>query len=344
MVAAQQSDSGRQTQLFGEADATAGALDGLTVAGIGYGHLARSIALNLRDSGVAVVVGNRDDDYIAPAETDGFSVLPISEAVERCDIAYFLLPDEVVPDVFPAVADSLKAGNMIAFASGYNLAHSLIEPPANVDVCLLAPRMLGVETRELYESGEGFFSFVSVENDFSGRAWERLLGLASAVGSLRKGALQLSAADEATLDLFIEQGLGAYFGTALQLSFQLGVEAGLPAEALVLEMYMSGEMARTIGAFARDGFYRSVGSHGPTARFGGFIRSLELDRAGMERRLREALDDIRNGGFASKFQAEKDSGYPSLGLIDKIIDGSDPQSAAESALRKLLENAGGPAK
>lgn len=332
--------SGTSIRVFGERDASLQALEGKLVAAIGYGHLGRSMALNLRDSGLDVIVGNRDDEYAPRAVADGFNRLPIADAVEQADVVYFLLPDEVVEDVFFEVKRGLKASSMIVFPSGYNVAFGLIDPPGDMDVCLLAPRMVGVEIRDLYEAGEGFFSFVNVEQDQSGAAWDRLLALALASGSLRRGALQLSARDEAALDLFIEQGVGPYIGTAMQLAFQLGVEAGLPAEALVLEMYMSGEMSQTIDSWARNGFYRSVGDHGPTAQFGGFIRATGLDRPDMEQRMRAILEEIRDGRFAKEFQAEKADGYPRLGVVKNVIAGSNPQTKAEESLRKLLKQAG----
>jgi ketol-acid reductoisomerase len=328
-------------EVFGERDANLGSLGGKVVAAIGYGHLGRSMALNLRDSGLDVIVGNRDDEYVRQAVRDGFNRLEIADAVEQADVVYFLLPDEVVEDVFDDIRGFLKPGTMIVFPSGYNLAFGLIDPPRDVDVCLLAPRMVGVEIRELYEARQGFFTFVNVEQDASGAAWPRLLALARASGSLRRGALRLSARDEATLDLFIEQGVGPYIGTAIQLAFQLGVEAGLPPEAIVLEMYMSGEMAQTMDSWARNGFYRSVGDHGPTAQFGGFIRATNLDRQEMEQRMRSILEQIRDGSFAREFQAEKADGYPRLGVVQQVIAGSDPQTDAEESLRQMLRRAGG---
>ncbi|MEX2236593.1 MAG: NAD(P)-binding domain-containing protein [Dehalococcoidia bacterium] len=307
------------------------------VATIGYGNLGRSMALNLRDSAVDVIVGNRDDDYAARARTDGFYALELSEAASQCDIAYVLLPDEVVPTVFTDLMRALKKGSMVVFPSGYNLAFGLVELRADLDACLLAPRMVGEEVRELYERREGFFTYVNVEQDASGVAWERLLGLAFACGSLQKGAMQIDARQEAMLDLFIEQGVGAYFGSAIQIAFQLGVEAGLPPEAMVMEMYMSGEMERTIRSFAEQGFYRSVANHGPTAQFGGFVRSLELDRAAIEKHMRQTLEKIRDGSFAREFQAEMDQGYPRLKVVRSVIESDNPQTAAEESLRAAVK-------
>ena len=288
---------------FKQEDADPDGLRGAAVAVIGYGNLGRSMALNLRDSGVDVVVGNIDDEYRSTAAADGFEARGIADAVAAADIVYLLIPDEVMDDVYAdAVAPGLRAGDGICFASGYALAYGLVSPPDDVDVLLLAPRMLGEEVRHTYNRGEGFFTYVSVENDASGSAWPRLLALASAVGSLRKGAMALSARQEAMLDLLIEQTVGPYLGTAIQIAYQLGTEAGLPAEAMVLEMYMSGEMSRTFQTFAEEGFYRSTTWHGAVAQYGGFLRTLSLDREAMARHFSETLEDISGGGFAARFE------------------------------------------
>jgi len=322
---------------YREQDADPAALTGECVAVIGYGNLGRSMALNLRDSGLKVVVGNIDDPYRRVAADDGFEVLDIADAVEAAQLVYILIPDEAMPSCFAAdMRPHLRPGQAIAFASGYPLAFGLLDLPAGIDVLLLAPRMLGEEVRRSYVDGGGFFGYVSVEQDASGRALDRLLGLAAATGCLRKGAMPLSARQEALLDLLIEQTVGPYLGTAIQLAFFLGVEAGLPPEAMVLEMYMSGEMARTFQAFAEVGFMQSVGWHGAVAQYGGFIRTLEVDRDSMQRMFSSTLEDIRNGGFARRFQEEHDAGYPTLAAIDAVKEAGNPMTEAERRVRAAL--------
>ncbi len=198
---------------------------------------------------------------------------------------------------------------------------------------LLAPRMSGALVRHTYLTNEGFFSCLSVEADITGQARARLLGLAQAVGSLRRGAFELPAAKEAALDLLIEQTFGVYLGLGIQLAFRIGVEAGLPAEALVLELYMSGEMSWTVGAFASEGFFGSLTNHGLTALYGGFIRTSDVDHAGMEAMFRATMADICGGGFAKRFQRELAEGYPTVKVIQEIIGGGDPISAAEDQVR-----------
>jgi ketol-acid reductoisomerase len=284
-----------------------------------------------------VTVGNADDPYRATALADRFEVSDIPEAVATADLVYVLIPDEVIPGVFrERIGPSLRPGTCVCFASGYVLAFGLVTPPRGVDVLLLAPRMLGEEVRRTYLEGRGFLSYVSVEQDATGKAKARLLGLARAAGSLRRGALELTAKQEALLDLFVEQGFGAYLGVAMQSAFQVGTQAGLPAEAMVIELYMSGEMARTMQTFADNGFFRSVTWHGLSATFGGFLRTTEIDMEGMQRHFREVLEDIRSGGFARRFQEEQADGYPTLAAIEAITSGDDPMTAAEQHVHAAL--------
>ncbi|MGH9269774.1 MAG: NAD(P)-binding domain-containing protein [Ilumatobacteraceae bacterium] len=319
------------------ADADGTALDGLAVCVVGFGHLGSSMARNLRDGGLAVTVANVDDEYRAVAASDGFSVGDIEPLVGDADIVFVLVPDEAIPEVFrTAIAPSLRRGAAIVFASGYCLAYGLVEAPADVDVLLLAPRMLGDEVRRAAVEGTGFVSYVSVEQDASGSAHGRLLALAAAAGALCVGALELSAEQEATLDLFVEQTVGPYLGTAIQLAFEVGTAAGVPAEAMVLELYQSGEMARTFQTFADVGFYRSVTWHGIAAQFGGFERTLEMDVDAMRAHFATVLADIRSGGFASRLQREHEDGYPTMRSIAGITSGDDPMSQAEERARSAL--------
>jgi ketol-acid reductoisomerase len=320
------------------ADADPAALDGATVAVLGYGNLGRSMALNLRDSGLTVLVGNREDLYRQAAVGDGMDVTDIATAVARANLVYVLLADEVIPEVYASdIAPHLRPRSALCFGSGYVLAFGLVTPTADVDVLLLAPRMLGEEVRTSFRDGRGFFSYVSVEQDASGAAEARLLALALASGTLARGAMRLSATQEAHLDLLIEQTIGPYVGTAIQLAFDTGVAHGLPPEALVLEMYMSGEMSRTFQTFAEVGLYRSVAWHGLIAEYGGFLGTLALNREEMARMFVAQARRIIGGDFAAQLQAEKNAGYPTRAVIEAVTTGNDPLSQAEARVRKALE-------
>ncbi|MGH9074779.1 MAG: NAD(P)-binding domain-containing protein [Acidimicrobiales bacterium] len=330
-------DQGHGVTFYREADSDPNALAGQRVAVIGYGNLGSSMALNLRDAGLDVVVGNLDDEYRPRAAADGFEVLDIADATAQADIVYLLIADETIPGCFAgAVAPALVPGSALCFASGYCLAYGLVDVPEGMDVLLLAPRMGGEVVRRAATGGPGFVSYVSVERDATGKGLTRLLGLAAASGSLRRGALALTAAEEATLDLMVEQTVGPYLGVAIQHAFALGLQAGLPAEALVLELYMSGEMSEVLRGFAEEGFFKSVTAHGLVAAYGGFLRTMAVDGTAMRQLFEAVLEDIRSGGFATKLQEEEAKGYPALAALDAITAGTDPMSQAEARVRAAL--------
>jgi ketol-acid reductoisomerase len=325
--------------VYSTADVPTDALVGEAVAVLGYGNLGRTAALNLRDSGVKILIGNREDEYAERAREEGFEVASIAVAASA-DIVFVLLPDEVIPEVFAEdIAPALRPGSAVAFGSGYGLAFGLVRPPDGVDVLLVAPRMVGAAARARYLAGEGFWACVGVEADHSGRARHRMLGLAAALGVLRVGAIEMRAVDEAALDLFIEQTVGPLVGAALIAAFEVGREAGLPPEALVMEMYMSGEMETVFKSFRETGLFRASEEHGPTAIFGGLLRTLELDRESMATRFRTVLDEIRSGAFARRFQDEAKSGYPVLEVARAMMHGQSPMTMAEDRLRHLAATA-----
>lgn len=332
----------RSPAFLADADADLHVLAGQRVAVVGYGNLGRPLALNLRDSGLQVAVGNRDDEFRDRAERDGFEVGDVREVVAGSDLVWLLVPDEVIPGLFAEqVAPALRPGCALVFASGYALAFGLVAPPPDVDVLLVAPRMVGPAVRETFLAGSGVASYLSVERDAGGKARERMLALARAGGLLRRTAMELSARQEALLDLFIEQSVGPCLGLALQLAFQLGTEAGIPAEALVLELYMSGEMAQTLRSFADHGFYESVVDHGEVATYGGFLGMQALDHAALERRFRQVLDDIGSGAFARRLQEEAAAGYPTSTVIRAMTALENPLTEAERRVRAAQRAADG---
>jgi ketol-acid reductoisomerase len=323
---------------FTSKDALPEALDGERIAVIGYGNLGRPFALNLRDSGVSqITVGNIADDYATQALNESFRVIGIGEAIANSDIALILLPDEVIPESFPIdIAPNLQPGSAIVFASGYTLAYNLIQPPPNVDVLMLAPRMAGENARQRFLNNEGFFAYVSVEQEASGKAWKRLLGLAQSTGILRAGALEMTALQEADIDLFIEQSMGAALGMAILTAFTVGVDSGLPPEAMVMEMYMDGEMEMVFRSFREIGFFKASNVHGPTALYGGYVRTMELMQTDMYERFSKTMEHIHSGGFAGDFQSERQAGYPNLTTAMEMDLGEHPMSQAEAKMRELM--------
>ncbi len=328
---------------FGQGDGDLGQLQGRTIAFVGYGNQGRAQALNIRDSlqaeaiDAAIIVSALRDETWQQAEHDGFSVCSVPEAVGEADVIFLLIPDEILPEVFTAeISPNLQPNNTLVFASGYNLFFKAIDVPANIDVVLLAPRMIGQKVRELFERGDGYYSYVSVEQDSSGSAGPLLLALAKAIGTLRLGALEISAKQETIIDLYMEQGFGALFGRLVFETLAVAVEADLPVEAMILELYLSGEMAETMHAMAELGFVEQSRLHSPTSQYGGMTRSLRVDRKALQAHLKTALEEISSGAFAKEWAAERASNYTNFESLRALGAQHNPFTPAEQRLRELL--------
>jgi ketol-acid reductoisomerase len=331
---------------FGEADGDIRDLAGRTIAFIGYGNQGRAQALNLRDSlraasiDAPIVVSALRDGTAEQAEADGFPTQAVADAAKAADVLFLLVPDEALPEIFAKeIAPHLSANDALVFASGYNLAFDLIDIPKNVDAVMLAPRMIGRGLRLHYERGDGFYSYVSVEQDASGRAWPLVLALAAGIGALRGGALELSARQETVIDLYMEQGFGALFGRLVFETLAAATEAGLPPEAMVLELYLSGEMAETMQAMAGLGFVEQSRLHSLTSQYGGMTRSLRVDRAAMQAHLKKALDEITSGAFAREWAAEQAAGHENFERLRQVGAEHNPFTPVERRLRELLDEA-----
>ena len=289
-------------RIFHDADADPTVLAGKTVAIVGYGNQGRSQALNLRDSGLAVVVGNRDDAYAEQARADGFAVHPIADACARADVVMLLVPDEIMPAVYAeSVRPHLSAGKVLDFASGYTVAFGQIVPPPDVDVILIAPRMIGPGVRDTYVQGKGFPSFIALHQDASGAGMARLLALAHALGSTRAGCILMSMHDEATLDLFTEQGFGPAFGRIFMAAIDTLVSAGYPPEAVLLELYLSGELVYAFEKIRQVGMTRQMDYHSHTSQYGTVTRSARFSDLDVESRMATVLREIQDGSFAREW-------------------------------------------
>jgi len=316
-------------EIYHDDDADLGVLEDQTVALIGYGNQGRSQALNLRDSGVNVIVGNIRDYAGAAAKEDGFPVSNIAEACEQADVVMMLIPDELMPEVFKTdVAPNLEPGNHVVFASGYNIAFDLITPPAYVDVTLVAPRMIGVGVRETFVSGSGFPSFVGVHHDATGNAKKRMLAIAKGIGSTRAGCIEMSMHDEASLDLFTEQAFGPAFGRVLMTAIELLVEAGYPPEAVLLELYLSGEFAYSFEKMREVGMMKQMDFHSRTSQYGTFTRGarfMEFSEP-IKGTMSKVLEEIRSGAFADEWSKQQPT---AVALFEKLREARDKMPMAK---------------
>ena len=309
--------------IYHDDDADLGVLADETVAVIGYGNQGRSQALNLRDSGLSVIVGSRADASADEARAEGFDVFDVAEACTRAGVVMLLIPDEIMPEVYAEqVAPNLAPGDLVDFASGYNVAFGNLAPAADVDVVMLAPRMIGPGVRDSYVSGEGFPSFVGVHQDATGRARQRLLALARAAGSTRAGCIEMSLHDEACLDLFTEQGFGPAFGCVLTTAVQLLVEAGYPPEAVLLELYLSGELAYTFQKIREVGMLKQMDFHSQTSQYGSITRSANFADLvePLKERMGKSLESIRSGAFAEEWSGMREQGAEILANVKAARD------------------------
>ena len=290
------------TKIFHDSDGKLENLKGKTISIIGYGNQGRAQALNLRDSGLSVIIGNKADEYMKRAKKDGFQTHTITDAVKKSDIIFLLIPDEVMPEVFSKEIEPFtEEKQSIVFASGYNIAFDLIKIPANLNVLLLAPRMIGVGVRENFLTGEGFFSFVSVHHDASGDSWDILLALCKGLGTLKKGAVEVTCKQEAVLDLFNEQAFGPAFGRVLLSSIYTLIEHGYPPEAVLIEMYLSEEMAYTYEKMARIGLVKQTNFHSHTSQYGAMSRGVKFMNLPLKKTMKGILKNIESGGFAREW-------------------------------------------
>ena len=290
--------------IFLKEDMNTKLLENRKVAVIGYGNQGRAQALNMRDSGVKVIIGNQEDEYYQRALSDGFNVCNISEAVDQSHIVFLLIPDENLPNTFDEeISQYLKPKSVLVFASGYSIAFDQLNPPENVDVLLIAPRMIGVGVRERYLTKEGFYCFVGVHQDVSGTARDLLLELTDSISGFYKPAIEVTFKQEATLDLFNEQAFGPAFGRVLLTSIQVLIDKGLPPEAVLVEMYMSEEMAYTYQKMAQVGLVRQTYYHSQTSQYGAMSRGIRFLDNGLKDKMIKIYDEIENGSFAREWSS-----------------------------------------
>ncbi len=325
-------------QVYYDRDADLSVLETKKVGVIGYGNQGRAQALNLRDSGVHVIVGNIPDDYAAQARADGFSPVSIPEAVEAADIVMVLIPDEVQQMVYERdIAPRLRPRQTLSFASGYNVHFGLIAAPENVDVIMVAPRTIGRQVRVAFEHGGGVNADVDVRQDYSGSAWATALALAKGIGCTRAGAFHTTFGAEAELDLFSEQALWPALFDCLLSAYEVLSEQGYPKEAAALEIYASGEAADIFAAMARKGIFEQMRYHSPTSQYGVLSRRKDStgDSEALRNRMRQTLANIRSGNFATEWKAEEKAGYPNFHRLRQQAS-EHPISEADRAVRALL--------
>ena len=295
-------------RMYYDNDADPAALDGQTVAIIGYGSQGHAHALNLRDSGVNIVVGLAPGSKSRPLAADaGLRVADVADAVREADVIMIAVPDTVQKSVYDAeIAPNLRPGQLLMFAHGFNIRFGRIVPPENVDVGMVAPKGPGHLLRSVYESGGGVPALFAVHQDASGTARARVLAYARGLGSTRAGVLETTFAEETETDLFGEQALLCGGVTALvKAAFETLVEAGYQPELAYFETMH--ELKLIVDLMYRGGLNFMRFSVSDTAEFGDYVSGPRVTE-GAKAAMKDVLADIQSGSFAQRWIDEYESG------------------------------------
>lgn len=325
-------------KIFLDKDASLDILKDKVIGVIGYGNQGRAQALNLRDSGLNVVVGNIEDYARDIAVSDGFVVKDIDEASKEADIIMILIPDEVAPSVFEKdILPYLSKGKVIDFASGYNITYSFIKPPSDVDVVMVAPRMIGKSVRDLFTQGKGYPVLIGVEQDASGKAWDYALALSKGIGAFLPGGCGVESCfyEETLVDLFSEHSWAGAMLYLLQACYEVLIEEGVSPEVAILELYASGELGEIGHAIAQLGLWEQLKLHSRTSQYGHMTWGKRYITEETKRLMKEAIEEIKDGRFAREWGLEQVMGLPSFNMLWKLRL-THPICKEEDKLYKIL--------
>ncbi|GIJ45696.1 ketol-acid reductoisomerase (NADP(+)) [Virgisporangium aliadipatigenens] len=300
-------------EVFYDDDADLSVIQGRKVAILGYGSQGHAHALSLRDSGVDVRVGLPEGSKSrAKAEEQGLRVVTPAEAAAEADVIMILVPDTAQRKVYADdVAPSLTAGKALFFGHGLNIRYGLIEPPADVDVAMVAPKGPGHLVRRQYVDGKGVPALVAVEQDASGNAQALALSYAKAIGGTRAGVIKTTFKEETETDLFGEQAVLCGGATALvQTGFEVLTEAGYAPEVAYFECLH--ELKLIVDLMYEGGIARMRYSISDTAEYGDYSRGPRVVDERVKGEMRKILSEIQSGEFAREWVAEDDAGRPNF--------------------------------
>ncbi len=324
--------------IYYEKDCDMSRLNGKTVAVIGFGSQGHAHAMNLRDSGVQVVVGQRKSEtsanYKAAVEA-GFEVLEADEAAARADIIMILLPDTIQKDVFEnKIRPNLQPGNAIAFAHGFNIHFKNITPPGDVDVFMIAPKAPGHMVRDEFEKGAGTPCLVAVYQDATGSAKDVALAYGMGLGGARAGIIETTFQEETETDLFGEQCvLCGGSEELIKRGFEVLTEAGYQPEIAYFEVLH--ELKLIVDLYYRGGLTFMNYSVSETAEYGGYSVGPKIITEDTKRAMQDALKRIQNGDFAKEWIGEFTSGQPNFERMRSEMK-AHPIEQVGDGLRKMM--------
>ena len=295
--------------MYYDDDADLTLLDGKTVAIIGYGSQGHAHSLNLKDSGVTVVVGLREGSASeAKAKEHGLEVLPVADAASRGDLVMILVPDELHREVYEnEVKDGIAEGNLLLFGHGFSIHYDEVQPPPGVDVALIAPKGPGHLVRRQYLEGSGVPGLIAVEQDATGHAQALALAYAKGIGCTRGGVIETSFKDETETDLFGEQAVLCGGASELvQAGFETLVEAGYDPQMAYFECLH--ELKLIVDLMYEKGLAGMRYSISNTAEYGDYTRGKRVITDDTRANMKQILKEIQDGDFAREWIAENRAG------------------------------------
>ena len=323
-------------EMFHEDDADLSVIQSRTVAVIGYGSQGHAHALNLRDSGVNVVVGLREGSKsVARAEEVGLTVKSVEDAVKEGDVVVILAPDQVQAKLYKEqIEPNLRPGAALLFAHGFNIHYGYIKPAADHDVIMVAPKGPGHTVRREFEAGRGVPVLVCVEQDASGQAWPLVLSYAKAIGGLRAGAIRTTFREETETDLFGEQDvLCGGLSKLIQTGFEVLVEAGYQPEMAYFEVCH--EMKLIVDLINEGGISKQRWSCSDTAEYGDYVSGPRVITPEVKEHMKEVLSDIQDGTFAKRFMDDQAAGAPEFKRL-RAEGEAHPIEAVGKQIRSLF--------
>ena len=323
-------------QMFYDDDADLSVVQGRHVAVLGYGSQGHAHALSLRDSGVDVRVGLLEGSRSRPkAEAEGLRVVTPYEACEEADLIVVLAPDPAQRDLYrEAIEPNLVEGDALFFGHGFNIRFGYIQPPAGVDVCMVAPKGPGHLVRREFAEGRGVPVLVAVEQDASGKAWDLALSYAKGIGGLRAGGIKTTFTEETETDLFGEQTvLCGGVSSLIMAGFETLTEAGYQPEVAYFECLH--ELKLIVDLMYEGGIAKQRWSVSDTAEYGDYVSGPRIIDDSVKERMREVLEDIKSGAFADRFIKDQDAGAPEFRRLREQAETHSIEQTGRD-LRKLM--------
>ncbi len=324
-------------KLLTDADTSLDPLKNKTVAVLGYGNQGRAQALNLRDSGVKVIIGNRQDEYRQQAIAEGFEPVELPEAAAAGDILLLLTTDECMPEIWDTqIAPGIKPGKTLCWGSGYNISYGLIQPPSDANWIMIAPIMPGNLVRTRYLEGRGVISQFAIEKDTTGTARELALALCKGMGLTRAGVFESSFRSEAELNLYTEQVVWPGLAAWLVYCFELAVESGCSPEHVIMVLYASTENSEIFRLMAEYGFFKQMKYHSTTSQYGTLTRSEHLLNDEIKSQARHNfIHGIKEGAFVEEWSKNNPAATKTLEkLWQKVL--AHPMSIAEDRVIEMI--------